>query len=52
MVGVIEGFRWALLGTPAPDFSILAVSATLIAALLVGGLIYFKQAERTFADLI
>jgi homopolymeric O-antigen transport system permease protein len=50
MVGVIEGFRWALLGGAAPSWPMLAVSAAVVFFLLAGGLAYFNRAERTFAD--
>jgi lipopolysaccharide transport system permease protein len=52
MVGVIEGFRWALLGKELPQFSSIAVSTLTVMALLFGGLIYFRRTERTFADII
>ncbi len=52
MVGVIEGFRWAILGKGDLDLTAVAMSVILIAALLVGGLVFFKQAERSFADVI
>jgi lipopolysaccharide transport system permease protein len=52
MVGVIEGFRWALLGKASPDFGVVAVSSVVVLILLVGGLVYFKRMERTFADVI
>jgi len=52
MVGVIEGFRWALLGKQSPDFLVMAASSTVVLALLVGGIIYFKRTEQTFADVI
>jgi len=52
LVGVIEGFRWALLSKASPDFSIMVVSGTVVVALLLGGIIYFKNMERTFADVI
>ena len=52
LVGVIEGFRWALLGKGSLDFSIMVVSGTIVVALLLGGIIYFKKMERTFADVI
>ena len=52
MVGVIEGFRWALLGKESPDFMAMAVSAAVVLALLLGGVVYFKRMERTFADVI
>lgn len=52
MVGVIEGFRWALLGNITPNWTAVAISAAAVAALLVGGLLYFKKMELTFADVI
>ena len=52
LVGVIESFRWALLGKGSPDFSIMVVSGTVVVVLLLGGIIYFKKMERTFADVI
>jgi lipopolysaccharide transport system permease protein len=52
MAGVIEGFRWALLGKEGPDFAVMAVSAVVVTALLLGGLVFFKQMERTFADVV
>jgi homopolymeric O-antigen transport system permease protein len=52
MVGVIEGFRWALLGKAHPDFVVMAMSAGVVVFLLWGGLIYFKRSEREFADII
>ncbi len=51
MAGVIQGFRWALLGTQAPDAS-LAVSSAVVLVLLVSGLFFFKRMERTFADIV
>ncbi|MBN2386571.1 MAG: ABC transporter permease [Anaerolineales bacterium] len=51
MAGVIQGFRWALLGTQAPDAS-LAVSSIVVLLLLVSGLYFFKRMERTFADIV
>lgn len=52
MVGVIEGFRWALLDKSSPDVIAIAVSTAVMLLLLLGGLIYFRQMERTFADVI
>ncbi|MBA4189060.1 MAG: phosphate ABC transporter permease [Planctomycetaceae bacterium] len=52
MAGVIEGTRWALLGTTAPDWGLMAVSAGVVALLLTGGLLYFKRMEKTFADVV
>jgi lipopolysaccharide transport system permease protein len=52
MVAVIEGYRWCLLGAPAPDFATMVTGTLSILVFLVGGLMYFKSTERTFADLI
>jgi lipopolysaccharide transport system permease protein len=52
MVGVIEGFRWTLLGTEAPAFGVIAVSAVMVIVLLSGGVVFFKRMERSFADVI
>jgi lipopolysaccharide transport system permease protein len=52
MVGVVEGFRWALLGTPETLHPSAFVSVGVVIALLVGGLFYFRRMERTFADEI
>ena len=51
MVGVVDGFRWALVGGTPPGATSL-VSLGVVMALLVGGLIYFRRTERTFADSI
>jgi len=51
MAGIVEGFRWAVLGTNPPNsLSTLSLGITLI--LLLGGLFYFKSVERTMADLV
>jgi len=52
MVGVVEGFRWALLGTGDGVGPATAVSAIATLALLVGGLFFFRRMERTFADVV
>jgi lipopolysaccharide transport system permease protein len=52
MVGVIEGFRWALLGDSYPDFRAMAISVGFITVSLVLGALYFRKMERSFADLI
>ncbi len=52
MAGVVEGFRWALLGSDAVDWPMMCVSATVVVLLLVGGLFYFRRLERTFADVV
>jgi lipopolysaccharide transport system permease protein len=51
MVGVIQGFRWAILGSSPPNLLIL-VSALVVTVLFVSGLFYFRHMERTFADTI
>jgi lipopolysaccharide transport system permease protein len=51
MTGVIEGFRWALVGGPAPG-PVVLVSAAAVAVLLVTGLFFFRRLEGTFADVI
>ncbi len=52
MTGVVEGFRWALLGgTGAPD-TMLAVSATVVLAAFIGGLYYFNRVGETLADVV
>jgi lipopolysaccharide transport system permease protein len=51
MAGVIQGFRYALLGTQPPS-AMIAVSVAVVLALLVSGLIYFRRMERTFADMV
>ncbi len=51
MTGVVEGFRWVLVGGPAPGPMIL-VSSLVILVLLAAGLVYFRAAEGTFADSI
>lgn len=52
MANVLEGFRWALLGSPPPDWGLYSLSALLALALLVTGLFQFKRAERTIVDII
>lgn len=51
MAGVIEGFRWALLGTTPPG-SLLAVSVIIVVVILVSGAFYFRRMEKTFADMV
>jgi lipopolysaccharide transport system permease protein len=51
MSGVIQGFRWALLGGNPPD-SIMLVSVLMVIVLLVTGLYYFRRMERNFADMV
>jgi lipopolysaccharide transport system permease protein len=52
MVGVIEGFRWALLGKQHPDFAVTAVSVIVVVVLLVTGTVFFKRMERTLSDVL
>jgi lipopolysaccharide transport system permease protein len=52
MVGVINGFRWALLGAPSPIGMGLLISTVAAIVLFATGLVYFRRMERTFADLI
>lgn len=51
MTGVVDGFRWCLLGRPTPGFT-LAGSVLSIGVLLVGGVFYFRRMEKGFADLV
>jgi lipopolysaccharide transport system permease protein len=52
IAGVIEGFRWALLGTDTAPGPLIAVSSVAAVVLLVTGLFYFRHTEKTFADVI
>lgn len=53
MVGVIDGFRWAIFGAKSPLYwPGLLLSLTVVAVLLVTGLLFFRKTERGFADLI
>jgi lipopolysaccharide transport system permease protein len=52
MAGVVEGFRWALLGKEQGPGQMLAVSVAAVILLLIGGLFYFRRMEKTFADVV
>jgi len=52
MAGVVEGFRWALLGKSSPPSALLFVSIAVVLVLLVGGLYYFRRMEQEFADIV
>ncbi len=52
MAGVVEGFRWALLGKADPPGAMLWVSVGVVVVILVGGLYYFKRMEQQFADIV
>jgi lipopolysaccharide transport system permease protein len=51
LAGVIQGFRWALLGGNPPD-ELMIVSVAMVLLLLVSGLFYFRRMEKTFADVV
>jgi lipopolysaccharide transport system permease protein len=52
MAGVVEGFRWALLGKTSAPSLLLAASIPAVVLLLIGGAYYFRRMERTFADVV
>jgi lipopolysaccharide transport system permease protein len=52
MVGVVEGFRWGLLGTTTAPGLIIVVSSLMALAILVSGAFYFRRVEKTFADVV
>jgi lipopolysaccharide transport system permease protein len=52
MAGVVEGFRWALLGKSKGPGALLAMSIVAVVILLIGGLYYFRRMENTFADIV
>jgi lipopolysaccharide transport system permease protein len=52
MVGVVEGFRWALLGTVTQPGAIIVVSSFAALAMLVSGAFFFRRMEKTFADIV
>lgn len=52
LVGVIEGFRWALLGTSWEPGGLILISIVIVSAVLVSGLVYFQRMQDTFADIV
>jgi lipopolysaccharide transport system permease protein len=50
--GVVEGFRWALLGTDTVPGTAVVVSSFMAGILLVSGTYYFRRMEKTFADIV
>lgn len=52
MVGLIEGFRWALLGGGSLDLQAIAIGGCVTLVLLLTGVVYFRKSERYFADII
>jgi lipopolysaccharide transport system permease protein len=52
MAGVVNGFRWALLGVGNPPDMLIGISTAISVLILISGLVYFRNMERTFADTI
>jgi ABC-type polysaccharide/polyol phosphate export permease len=52
MATVLDGTRWALLDQPAPNLAKVLISIGSAALLLTGAILYFRRAERFFADVI
>lgn len=52
MTGVVEGFRWALIGSPGPTPALVLLSAVITLVLVGSGFAYFRQTERRFADVV
>jgi lipopolysaccharide transport system permease protein len=52
MAGVVEGFRWALLGKSELSVTLLAVSAVVVILVVISGLYYFRRMEQEFADVV
>jgi lipopolysaccharide transport system permease protein len=52
MAGVVQGFRWGILGGEAPAMGLLALSAGVALFFLISGILYFRRTERTFADVV
>jgi len=52
LAGIIEGFRWALLGSQNPPIVSLLSTTAVVLALLYGGIVFFKRMEKTFADVV
>jgi lipopolysaccharide transport system permease protein len=52
MVGVVDGFRWALLSADTAPDAVVLVSCAASLVILIGGAFYFRRMEKTFADLV
>lgn len=52
MVGVVEGFRWAMLGTGSAPWDLIGISAGAALVLFLAGMAYFDRTERSFADFV
>jgi lipopolysaccharide transport system permease protein len=51
MAGILEGFRWAILGTKPPSYLVIA-SVAIILVVLISGIFYFRRREKAFADVV
>jgi lipopolysaccharide transport system permease protein len=52
MVGVIDGFRWSILGTTQPSWGSMGISACVVVMVFVSGLYFFRRSEKDFADIL
>jgi len=52
MAGVVQGFRWAILGVGEPPSELIIISILMAIFFLISGMLYFKRMERTFADVV
>jgi len=52
MAGVIEGFRWALLGTEMPGMMMMLITVGIVVLLLISGMFYFRRMEQYYADIV
>jgi len=52
MTGVVEGFRWALLGTDTAPGPTILISTLVAVVLFISGLFYFRRMEKSFADVV
>ena len=52
LAGIVEGFRWTLVGAAAPPLTLLAASASVSLGLLLSGVAFFRRTERSFADVV
>lgn len=52
LVGVIDGFRWSILGLAAPNWTTMGLAVGIVSVTLLGGLVFFRRQELSFADII
>jgi lipopolysaccharide transport system permease protein len=52
MTGVIDGIRWAVLGSGTPHYTVYGISTAMGLLILVSGVVFFRHTERSFADVI